>query len=257
MLRFLLSLVVVCCTTGALAQAPCGSRLFVSGFFSAVHVFDACTGQYLRELDSLTRLAGPMAVRLGPDGLLYVVAESAAKIEKYANDTLAHAGTFANMGAIGATGLVFDSAGIAYVAGYNSDDVRRFSRTGEALGALFPARSSGLNGPDNGMIFGPDGNLYIPGYDSHNVVRYDPRTATTSVAVAPRTAGIVNTRGLLADRDGQHVFITAEGSGAAAALEPRERRGHADSLGLQPAHRDRLRARRQPLHRRAEPGHRR
>ncbi|QJR16773.1 hypothetical protein [Usitatibacter palustris] len=212
MLRFLLSLVLVCCTTGALAQAPCGSRLYVSGFFSGVHVFDACTGQYLRELDNPARTAGPMAVRLGPDGLIYVVAEQAAKIEKYSNSTLDHAGTFANMGGIGATGLVFDSAGIAYVAGYNSDDVRRFSRTGDAMGPLFPARSSGLRGPDNGMIFGPDGNLYIPGYDSNNVVRYDPRTGLTSVAVAPGTAGIVNTRGLLADKDGQHIFITAEGS---------------------------------------------
>jgi hypothetical protein len=50
------------------AAQSCGSRLFVSGFFSTVHVFDACTGQYLRDLDTPARLAGAMAVRLGPDG---------------------------------------------------------------------------------------------------------------------------------------------------------------------------------------------
>jgi len=109
------------------AAQSCGSRLYVSGFFSTVHVFDACTGQYLRDLDARSRLSGAMAVRLGPDGFLYAVAE-----------------------------------------------------TGAALGPAFPARASGLAGPDNGMTFGPDGNLYVPGYDSNSVVRWDPRTGATA-----------------------------------------------------------------------------
>jgi streptogramin lyase len=198
----------------AAAQAPCGSRLFVSGWTSTVHVFDACTGQYERDLDTRTRLAGAMAVRLGPDGLLYVVAETAGVIHKYRNDTLEYVGAFAQVPGIGATGLVFDAAGIAYVAGYNSNDVKRFDRNGAALGPAFPARASGLAGPDNGMAFGPDGNLYVPGYDSSSVVRWDPRTGQTSVAVPAGTAGLAATRGLLPARDGQHMFITSENSGA-------------------------------------------
>jgi streptogramin lyase len=198
----------------ALAQTDCGSRLFVSGFYSTVHVFDACTGQYIRDLDTGARLAGAMAVRLGPDGLLYAVSESNGAIHKYRNDTLEYAGLFAQVGNIGATGLAFDSAGIAYVAGYNSDDVRRFDRAGAALGPAFPARSSGLNGPDNGMTFGPDGNLYVPSYDSNSVVRWDPRTGATSVAVPAGASGLRETRGLLAARDNAHIFITSEGSGA-------------------------------------------
>jgi sugar lactone lactonase YvrE len=198
----------------AFAQTECGSRLFVSGFYSTVHVFDACTGRYLRDLDSNARLAGAMAVRLGPDGLLYAVSESNGAIHKYRNDTLEYAGSFAQVGNIGATGLAFDAAGIAYVAGYNSDDVKRYDRNGAALGPAFPARSAGLNGPDNGMTFGPDGNLYVPGYDSNSVVRWDPRTGSTSVAVPPGAAGLRETRGLLPARDGAHMFITSEGSGA-------------------------------------------
>ena len=62
-----------------------------------VHVFDACTGQYLRDLDTPARLAGAMAVRLGPDGLLYAVAETAGVIRKYRTDTLEPAGDFAQV----------------------------------------------------------------------------------------------------------------------------------------------------------------
>lgn len=206
-------LLAVACLPAA-AQTECGSRLFVSGFHSTVHVFDACTGRHIQNLDTGTRLAGAMAVRLGPDGFLYAVSESNGAIHRYRNDTLEYAGLFAQVGNIGATGLAFDAAGVAYVAGYTSDDVKRYDRAGMALGPAFPARSSGLNGPDNGMTFGPDGNLYVPSYDSSSVVRWDPRTGATSVAVASRTAGLVSTRGLLPARDGAHIFITSEGSGA-------------------------------------------
>ena len=198
----------------------CASRLFVSGWFSTVHVFDACTGQYLRDLDTHARLNGAMAVRLGPDGLLYAVAEETGAVQLYRNDTLEFVRTFAQVPGIGATGLVFDAQGIAYVAGYDSDDVKRFDRQGNALGAAFEARASGLNGPDNGMTFGPDGNLYIPGWDSNNVVRFDPRTGETSLALASRTGGLSHTRGLLFERSAQTVLITSEGSGLLLRWNP-------------------------------------
>jgi DNA-binding beta-propeller fold protein YncE len=211
-MRHRILLLLALFTAPAFAET-CGSRLFVSGFFSTVHVFDACTGAYLRDLDTRARLAGAMAVRLGPDGLLYVVAETTGVVHKYRNDTLEYVGAFAQVPGIGATGLAFDAAGIAYVAGYNSQDVKRFDRAGAPLGPAFPALSSGLHGPDNGMRFGSDGNLYIPSFDNHSVVRWDPRTGATSVAVASRTAGLLRTRGLLDARDGQHMFVTSEGSG--------------------------------------------
>jgi hypothetical protein len=219
LVRLCLALIALAGTVDVAAQA-CGSRLFLSGFSSTVHVYDACTGAYLRNLDVATRLRGAMAVRLGPDGFLYVVAEQAGAVHKYRNDTLEYAGVFVNVPNIGATGLAFDAAGVAYVASYTNSTVYRFNRSGGGLGQAFPPLSSGLQGADNGMTFGPDGNLYIPGYDSANVVRWNPTTGATSVAVPTRTAGLQFTRGLLPARDNQHMFITSEGSGAVLKWNP-------------------------------------
>ncbi len=214
MVRFaLVFLVSLFASLPAAAQAPCGARLFVSGYFTTVHVFDACTGAFLQDLDARTRIQGAMAVRRGADGLLYVVSEETSQILKYRNDTLAYVGEFAATGNIGPTGLVFDAAGKAYVAGYRTHDVKRFSATGAFEASLFSARAGGLGGPDNGLSFGPDGNLYVPGYDTNNVVKWDPRTGVASEALAPRSGGIRNTRGLLATKDGAGFYITAEGSG--------------------------------------------
>ena len=213
MARFALFLLALFTILPAAAQTACGSRLFVSGYFSTVHVFDACTGAYLQDLDSRTRIQGAMAVRRGPDGMLYVVSEETSQILKYRNDTLAYVGEFAATGNIGPTGMVFDAAGKVYVAGYRSQDVKRFSATGALEASVFAPRSGGLGGPDNGLSFGPDGNLYVPGYDTNNVVKWDPRTGVASEALAPRAGGIRNTRGLLPTKDGTGFFITAEGSG--------------------------------------------
>ena len=213
MIARLACLLVLVLSLPAAAQT-CASRLFVSGWNSTVHVFDACTGQYLRDLDTPERLLGAMAVRLGPDGLVYAVSEQNGAIHKYRNnETLDYVGVFALVPGIGATGLAFGADGTAYVGGYNSDDVKRFDRAGTALGPAFPARSAGLNGPDSGMTFAGDGNLYIPSWDSHSVVRWDPRTGIASVAVAARAGGLTNTRGLLPSRDGVNMFVTSEGNG--------------------------------------------
>ncbi len=213
MIRFVLLVLCFFATLPATAQTPCGHRLFVSGYFSTVYVYDACTGQFLRELDSGSRLQGPQAIRVGPDGFIYVVAELASKIYKYRADTLEFAGTFTTTPAMAPLSIDFSADGTAYVAGYTSNDVKKFDRNGVLIGAAFPARAAGINGPEIGTMFGPDGNLYVPGYDSHSVIKYDPRTNLTSVAVAARAGGISRPRGLLLNTERTHFFLVTEGSG--------------------------------------------
>lgn len=204
----------------AAGQSPaCPSRLYLSGYYSTVHVYDACTGVYLRDLDTSARIKGAQAVKLGPDGLLYVVSEMSQQILRYRNDTLAFVDVFATLPGLDPTGFAFGANGDVYVAAFKTSEVRRLSAAGAPIDTPVPARASGLDGPDNGITFGPDGNLYIPGYYSNNVIRYDPRTGAVSVAVARNAQGLGHTRGLLADRNGGGIYITGEGSNQLLRLD--------------------------------------
>jgi sugar lactone lactonase YvrE len=212
LVRFAAVLVVLLGAFPASAQQACASRLFLSGYFSTVHVFDACTGAYLRDLDARTRINGAQAVKLGPDGLLYVVSEETSSILRYRNDTLEFVDTFA-VAQIAPTGIAFDGQGRLYVAGYGSQSVQRFGTDGKFIDTAMPPRAAGVGGPDNGMTFGPDGMLYVPGYDSSSMVRHDIATGATTVAIPARASGLFQTRGILPSRDGQSLFVTGEGSG--------------------------------------------
>ena len=213
MRRFVMLVLAVFVSSGAAGQAPCPSRLYVSGFFSTVHVFDACTGAFVRDLDGHAHLDGAMAVRLGPDRRIYAVSEETATILRYRNDTLAWDGAYVNTPpGSGPTGLAFDAVGNAWVAAFDQDNIRRYAPDGTAIDVPVAANPQQLNGPDNGMAFA-GGQLYIPGYFSNNVVRHDPASGQTSVHIAAGTAGLFHTRAVLPIADGSGLFITSEGSG--------------------------------------------
>ncbi len=220
MSKFLAALAVAMILAGpASGQSTCAYRLFVSNYFGTVRVFDACTGEYLRDLDPSGRIRGAQAIKLGPDGFVYVTSEISQQILRYRNDTLEFADVFATLTGADPTGFAFAPNGDVYVAAFKTDQVRRLSPTGAALGIAVPAVAAGLDGPDNGITFGPDGNLYVPGYNSSNVIRHDPRTGVNTAVVPPGTQGLFNTRGLLADRNGGGMFITGEGSGQLLRLD--------------------------------------
>lgn len=218
MSRIVVAVLAFFASASALAQ-ECPYRLFFSGYFSNVHVLDACTGTYLRTLDGSGRIRGAQAVRLGPDGLLYVTSEMSQQILRYRNDTLEFVDVFATVPGLDPTGFAFAANGDVYVAAFKVDQVRRLSATGVALDTPIGTGGGGLDGPDNGITFGPDGNLYVPGYYSSNIVRHDPRTGTTTTAVARGTSGLFNTRGLLPVRGANALFVTGEGSGQLLRLD--------------------------------------
>lgn len=193
------------------AQTPCPSKLFVAGFASTVHIYDACTGEFLRVLDTRTRISGAQAVKIGPDGNIYVVSENVSKILKYDRDTFEFLGEFASVNG-GPTGMAFDRQGRMYVARYSASSVRRYDTNGAFIDEPIPPGSA-MVGPDNGMLFGPDDKLYIPGYDSSNVMRFDPATNELIEVVPSGAQGLTAARGLLVAKDNQHLWLTAELSG--------------------------------------------
>lgn len=195
---------------GAQAQ-ECSSRLLVSGYESNVHVYDACSGSFLRILDADRRLLGPQAAKIGPDGRLWVISEGMDQVLRYDAGTLDFVDVFARLPpAWGVTGLAFTQNEV-YFSSYNRNVLRRYALSGgESLGDI-PLR--GVAGPDNGFMTGPDGALYIPGYDSSNVGRYDPASGNITPFVGPGSNGLRAARGLLLAPDGSKIYLTGELSG--------------------------------------------
>ncbi len=197
----------------AVQAASCDEvRVLVSGYYSNVHVYDACTGAFLRNLDEDGRIRGPQAVKPGPDGRLWVVSEDTSTLLRYDADTLAYVDTFARVPpGWGMTGVAF-SGDSAYVGSYATGALRRFDLASGAAENLPPAGSALLRGPDNGLMSAPDGALYIPGYDSSNVVRFDPQSLGYAVFVAPRDNGLRAARGLLLNAAGDRLYVSGERS---------------------------------------------
>jgi hypothetical protein len=196
-------------------QESCNAgRALVSGYFSNVHVYDACNGAFQRVLDNSGRISGAQAIWSRPDGMLYVVSEENGRILRYRTSTLEFVDTFIETGTgFAPTGIAFGPDGDVYVAGYQADSVRRYDgQSGVLKSTPIAARAGGLDGPDNGMTFGPDGLLYVPGYDSNNVLRYDPATDTLTTFIANGANGLRHTRAILFEPGSASVLVSSEGS---------------------------------------------
>jgi WD40 repeat protein len=213
LLRSLLPLAALAVAAPAFSQSACSHRLLVSGYNSNVHIYDACSGAFERTLDPQAgRLQGAQAIRLGPDGALWVVSEITSEVHRYDAVDFHYIDTPIDVGAgFGITGLTFRGEQ-AYVGGYNGNTVRTYSLSGQLQGTPVQG-NTGVRGFDNGLTFGPDGSLYIPGYDTHNLLRHDPASGQNTLLVAASSGGLRNTRGILFRPDGETFLVSSEGSG--------------------------------------------
>ncbi len=197
----------------AVQAATCDDvRVLVSGYYSNVHVYDACTGAFLRNLDDSGRIQGAQAVKIGPDGKLWVVSEEADTLLRYDASTLDFVDTFARLPLDwGLTGVAF-SDGSAFVSSYATSALREYDIMTGLFSPVPLAGGAVLQGPDNGMMDAPDGKIYVPGYDSNNVVRFDPQSNEYSQFAAPRDNGLRAARGLLLNPAGNKLYVTGERS---------------------------------------------
>lgn len=200
------------CLLVAAHQAD-SDELLVCGFFSdSVGRYDASTGAFLGNYESGVGLDGPLAARIGSDGLLYVASEGSNQIKRYNVGTRDFVDNFiaAGLGGLnGPSGVTWDGAGDLLVSSFNSDSVLKYDgSTGTFLGIPVTNGSGGVNGPDNGSIIGPDGLLYVPSYWSNQVIRYDLTAQTSEVFIS------VIGRPRVLVFQGDNLFITSESSDA-------------------------------------------
>lgn len=189
-------------------------ELLITGFTSdSVARFDLSTRTHLGNLDPAASLDGPLATRLGPDGLLYVADEATNSIKRFNAKTFAYIDTFVDPGdggLNGPTGITWDANGDLIVPSFNSDNILKYNgQTGDFMKVLVTANAGGLNGPDNGTIVGPDGDLYVPSYFSNRVLKFDIETGAhdaTFSAVVPRPRVI--------EFRGASFYITSESTDA-------------------------------------------
>lgn len=162
----------------ALSSTARAEQYLVSGYFSNSVTRWNANGTAAGNLSGAT-LNGPQAVRLGPDGKLYVADENNHRILRYNATTGTYLDTFVtagNGGLSGPTAMTWNANGELLVASFNGDNVLRYSATGAFLGSMFAPGTGGLNGPDVGMTVGPDGLLYVPSFWNGRVLRYNATT---------------------------------------------------------------------------------
>lgn len=209
------------------AAAGCEDTLFVSDYVvDQVRVFDGCTGDFIRDLDGAGRIDGPQAIRMGPDGLLYVVSEENARVIRYNPDTLEFVDIFVQDDpATGAnelnglrrpTGLDFGPDGDLFVGGFQSNSVHRFSGADGRFVNVFADNAAGLSGPDGGLSFGPDGNLYVPNFNSDSISVFNINGTQLAEITAPGT--INEPRVLVFSPDQQRLLVSSYANGRVVSV---------------------------------------
>ncbi len=140
----------------ALADGP--YELLVVSANNRVLRFDP-DGRYLGVFTADPGLIGPVGIAVGPDGKVYVSAESSgrASVRRYSSD-----GTFEReyyeFSLTRPFGVALDSANNLYVSSYNGDEVVRWLASGAYDGTF--ASSGGMDGPA-GICFDAQGRLYV------------------------------------------------------------------------------------------------
>ncbi len=141
---------------------------------------DINTGNYINDFAS--NIGGPTRMRIGSDGLLYVLQWTGnGLVRRYQLD-----GTFVDQftdrGVYQSIGLAWDDQGNLYVSSYNdgsNGSVRKFDANGRDQGLLI---NNGLQGPTD-IWFNEDSRLMINDWTAGAILEYDLSSSTLSRVV--------------------------------------------------------------------------
>ncbi len=128
---------------------------------------DAESGEYINNF--ATGISGPTRMKIGADGLLYVLQWSGnGLVLRYELDGTP-LGAFTQAGVGASIGLDWDAEGRLHVSSYNGDHVRRFNTDGSDDGILV---GTDLLGPTN-IWFDEAGDLLVVDYNGTAVKRFN------------------------------------------------------------------------------------
>ena len=128
---------------------------------------NAETGAYIS--DFATSIDGPTRIKIGPDGLLYVLQWNGnGRVLRYQLDGT-FVGEFTTVSVSQSIGIDWDSESNLYVSSFRNDSVRKFDSNGVDAGLFI---SSNLQGPTD-IWFDENGDLLVSDYSATSIKRFD------------------------------------------------------------------------------------
>jgi hypothetical protein len=208
--------------TPNLGDNNCDSLLLVSSWKrNNVKIYDGCSGDFIRDLDSQKLIDGPLGILQAPDGDVLVVSETNGRLLKFDYSTLSKGrvimgddpttSMFESNFIKNPVGAVMGADGFLYAASYSTNEVVKINTHSWTIEEQMLDANNGLiNGIDVGITISDDGYLYLPGYISDNVIKLNLTDKTATTVVSPNTEGLDAPRSILLR--GQEILVTAERS---------------------------------------------
>ena len=152
-------------------------------------------------------IGGPTRMKVGPDGLLYVLQWSGlGRVLRYRLDG-SFVDEFTQVGVSQAIGLDWDAGGRLYVSSYDGGSVRRFDTDGADMGPFIAAN---LAGPTN-IEFTVAGDLLVSDYNAGAIKMFGPDAVYKGIFIG----GLGNPEGI-AQLPGGDLLI---GNGGTSAVK--------------------------------------
>ena len=145
-----------------------GVALIASLVGGRITKHNANTGAYIDDFAAIT--GGPTRMKIGPDGLIYVIqwSNSINKVLRFEQDGT-FVDEFTDEGVPTSIGIDWDGDGNLYISSYGGSSVTQFNSNGESQGVFI---DSNLSGPTN-IHRESDGNFLVLNWNGGNIQRFD------------------------------------------------------------------------------------
>lgn len=148
---------------------PADNRVWVSNLLTnKITIYAGSTGEYLG--DFATVAGGPTRMKIGSDGLLYVLQWSNTnnKVLRFELDGT-FVDEFTSVGVVQSIGMDWDSSGNLYVSSFGDATVRKFDPDGNDMGLIITTQ---LTGPTNLWIDDND-HIFVVDWQAGDVEEFD------------------------------------------------------------------------------------